>query len=153
MGGVRPLALPKTARLTTQREYDRVHATGLRFHGRFVAARVELLPAARVAESQLGLRVAKRHGNAVLRNRIKRLLREGFRRSRAGWPAPAAVVLMPKTTAWPELKLRDLQDDFERLGRQIARWAEAAASGTARRGADGRRAAQNATDGEPEFDA
>jgi hypothetical protein len=33
---------------------------------------------------------------------------------------------MPKTTAWPDLKLRDLRDDFERLGRQVARWAAAA---------------------------
>lgn len=117
------MGLPQTTRLKTQREYDRVHATGLRFHGRYVAARVELLDTGATTTSQLGLRVAKRHGNAVLRNRIKRLLREGFRRSRPEWPVAAAVVLMPKTTAWPELKLRDLQDDFERLRRQIARWA------------------------------
>ena len=123
MSGVRRLGLPPKARLKTQGEYDRVHATGLRFHGRFVSARVELLGAGAPKASQLGLRVAKRHGNAVLRNRIKRLLREGFRRSRPGWPVAAAVVLMPKTTAWPELKLRDLQDDFERLGRQIVRWS------------------------------
>lgn len=122
------LGFPKTARLRTQRDYDRVHQTGLKFHGRYILARVEVFPEAvgpsgPTRASRLGLRVAKRHGSAVERNRIKRLLREGFRRSRREWEFSADVVLIPKTQAWPELKLRDLQEDFERLERQIRRFA------------------------------
>ncbi|MGH7144492.1 MAG: ribonuclease P protein component [Planctomycetota bacterium] len=123
---------PKSARLRTQREFDRVHRLGLKIHARYFLARVALrdsAPADRrsaeplAADSRLGLRVAKRHGNAVQRNRIKRLLREGFRRVRRDWACAADVVLIPKTHSWDALKLADLQDDFARLERQIRRLA------------------------------
>jgi len=134
MGGAKPFGFPKTARLRTQADYDRVHATGLKFHGRYLLARVAVIPAPCKAGkpprcSRLGLRVAKRHGSAVERNRIKRLLREGFRRSQGDWEFTADVVLIPKTQGWGTLKLCDLQEDFERLERQIRRFAQESTPG------------------------
>ncbi|HTL52591.1 MAG TPA: ribonuclease P protein component [Planctomycetota bacterium] len=129
MSTAKRLGLPPAARLKTQSDYDRVHRTGLKFHGRLFLARVdvfpdEVSPAGPTRDPRLGLRVAKRHGSAVERNRIKRLLREGFRRSRREWEYAADVVLIPKTQGWNEVKLRDLQEDFERLERQIRRFAQ-----------------------------
>ena len=45
---------------------------------------------------RLGLSVSRRVGNAVRRNRIKRLLREAFRLSQCNWPTGYDVVVVVK---------------------------------------------------------
>jgi ribonuclease P protein component len=45
---------------------------------------------------RLGLSVSRKHGNAVERNRLKRLIREAFRLSRHDLPAGLDLVLVPE---------------------------------------------------------
>jgi ribonuclease P protein component len=74
------LGLPKENRLRKPKEFKRVYAAGKRFEGRFMT--VFILPS-ETSFQRLGITASKKAiGNAVARNRAKRLLRESFRLSR-----------------------------------------------------------------------
>jgi ribonuclease P protein component len=63
---------------------------------------------------RLGLAVGRRVGGAVVRNRLKRRLREIFRRHRDVFPAPLDVVVIPLSGA-ERLSFDQLRDQFLRL--------------------------------------
>lgn len=89
----------------------------MKLHGRHVLAlarkRTEPLLAGR-----LGLTVTKKVGNAVIRNRIKRMLREWMRLH--GWvPAGWDVVLVAKDSAARQLHPDDFAPDLTRILRQL----------------------------------
>jgi ribonuclease P protein component len=63
---------------------------------------------------RLGITVTKKVGNAVKRNRIKRLVREFFRRNKALFPADCDVVIMAKRNM-PPLTYQDACRDLTEL--------------------------------------
>ncbi|MBI2807142.1 MAG: ribonuclease P protein component [Planctomycetes bacterium] len=52
---------------------------------------------------RLGLSVSRKIGNAVARNRFKRLYREAFRLTRAELPTGLDLILLPKSSRQPTL--------------------------------------------------
>jgi len=71
-------------------------------------------------ETRLGITVTRKVGNAVRRNRIKRLVREWFRR-RGAEVGSCDLIAIAKRDFPPDLKLASVRED---LDRGLRTWAE-----------------------------
>lgn len=79
-------------RVRRRREYTRIHEAGRRIH----TASFTVIACPRADDgsgARLGCAVSRRVGNAVVRNRVRRLLKEIFRRFAAELPAFDLVVI------------------------------------------------------------
>ncbi|HBT76113.1 MAG TPA: ribonuclease P protein component [Planctomycetaceae bacterium] len=87
---------PKTLRLRKTSQFDRVYK-----HRCSVADGLLIVYAMPndLAYSRLGFAVSRKVGNAVVRNRWKRLIREAFRRNRSQLPSGLDFILLPKRGA------------------------------------------------------
>jgi ribonuclease P protein component len=96
-------------RLRKRREFEECYASGVRVSGRHV--QVFLLPAAGVSRPRLGISVPRRVGPAVARNRVRRRLREIFRRGRALFAEPLSIVVNARPSA-AQASFQELSEDF-----------------------------------------
>jgi putative membrane protein insertion efficiency factor/ribonuclease P protein component len=111
---------PKTARLLARRQFlamsRRSEQPDLTFKtGSFlVVGRSNGLD-----RTRLGVTVTKKTGIAVVRNRLKRQVREFFRLQSAGWPTGLDLLFIARQTAGT-CPRQVIARDLERVGRQIA---------------------------------
>ncbi|RKY25436.1 MAG: ribonuclease P protein component [Planctomycetota bacterium] len=84
-------SFPKSRRLVTNRQFEAVLARKLRVSDGLLTL---YMAENDCGYPRLGVSVAKSCGNAVVRNRLKRLLRESFRQSRDEIPAGFDYLLM-----------------------------------------------------------
>jgi ribonuclease P protein component len=87
---------PKVARLRRRPEFLRLQRGGQRQHTRSFVVIRSPSPG---PLSRLGVTVSTRVGNAVTRNRIKRIVREIFRQRRANLPPATDMVVIAKPGA------------------------------------------------------
>lgn len=100
----RPHAFGKALRLLSRREFLVVQDTGQKVPADCVLALVK--PSATPgADTRVGLTVSTKVGNAVVRNRVRRRLRQLFRTRRAELPKGLDMVLIARNSAataeWP----------------------------------------------------
>ena len=107
---------PRERRVRKKADFDRVYA------GDAFAADSVLVVRGVLNEretTRLGLSVSRKVGNAVVRNRWKRRIREAFRLQFAELPGGLDLVVRPRKGATPVFA--DIKTSLPKLARQIAR--------------------------------
>jgi ribonuclease P protein component len=108
---------PKAVRLLTRREFLEVQDKGQKIPSDCLLglARPNKLPVSRV-----GLTVSSKVGNAVVRARLRRLLREIFRKRRGQWPPGVDVVLVVRQSA-KDASFSEMSRAFDGVTRKLQR--------------------------------
>jgi ribonuclease P protein component len=112
-------SLRRADRLRSTRDFQRVGAAGVRA----VSPNFVVLVSPRRGPGEgtrLGITVTRRVGNAVVRNRIKRRVRETFRRRRGELGRAVDVVVIARRGA-VQLPTRTLESELATLFRDSAR--------------------------------
>jgi ribonuclease P protein component len=114
--------ISKQMRLRRRTEFLEVQSQGTKLHGRHILAiakRRDAVDGQARPCGRLGVTVTRKVGNAVVRNRIKRLLREWMRQH--GWvPVGWDMVLVAKDSAARQLHPDDFAPDLTRILRQLS---------------------------------
>ena len=105
-------------RLRKRRGFEECYASGIRASGRHL--QVFLLP--ETSGQTLGLSVPRRVGTAIVRNRVRRRLREIFRRNRAAFAGRTFRLVVNVRPSAAAASLAELSADLlESVGRALSR--------------------------------
>jgi ribonuclease P protein component len=112
--------LGKKDRLLYRREFLDVQRNGKRFTSQIFLIMWLTAPH---PYTRLGVTVSKKIGNAVVRNRVKRLIREAFRRNKGSFPGGVDLVVI----AYKTVVMASCFD----IEKTLILWAEAYSKGEA----------------------
>ena len=108
---------PRQHRIVRGSDYRAIYGTGVKLNSeRFVLFGRENC----LDHHRLGITVSRKVGGAVVRNRVKRLFREIFRKSAAGLPNHFDLVVNAKRTC-ADANYRDLDAEFVFAARKICK--------------------------------
>jgi len=117
---VRPESFPKAERVRKSDEFTRILQGGRRVRGRLITAVWTIDGEDRDAPNRVGFAAGKRLGNAVLRNRLKRHLREAYRRNKRELPCRGLSIVFLATRATVGRSHAEIRDDLVTVLRGIA---------------------------------
>ncbi len=126
------LAFRSRDRIKTRPEFLACYSQGKKYHSRYFLlfcreADVTHGP----VQTRLGLAMSRKSGNAVQRNRWKRLVREFFRQGQEAFPRGCDIVVVAKRGADPlRLGLTDVANDLHSVLRRVRRDYDEHANGS-----------------------
>jgi ribonuclease P protein component len=87
---------PAAQRVRKRPEFQRIQTAGRRVSTPHFVLLLQARDPGKGGRARLGVTVSRKVGNAVVRNRAKRLIREAFRATRSLWPADMDLVVIVK---------------------------------------------------------
>jgi ribonuclease P protein component len=115
MSGVCAETFPRQLRLRRRSEFRAVQERGRKVHTpHFLLFALDGEP----GEPRFGITASRKVGSAVVRNRLKRFLRETFRRHRAEFPRDKSLVVLVKHAA-VELDAEAVTAEILRASRRL----------------------------------
>ncbi|HEX8310221.1 MAG TPA: ribonuclease P protein component [Chthoniobacteraceae bacterium] len=109
---VKGTGFPKAARLASTGEFQKLKREGTSLHGKFIV--LSVLRSATTSGARIGLITSRRVGGAVVRNRVRRRLREIVRADRALLAADCWLVLIARQRA-AGAAFAELRDEWRSL--------------------------------------
>jgi ribonuclease P protein component len=113
----RSLSFPRTRRLTRESEFERVRREGRAYRGKMLM--VSVLTGSEGGPSRVAFITSRRVGSAVVRNRVRRRLREIVRRHQHEIISGAWVVTIARVLA-TRGSYRQLEDEWLRLAKRAS---------------------------------
>ena len=109
--------LRKEDRVRRRRDYLRIQRYGEKIHLRYFLAMSRMTESGG-SDRRIGITVSKKVGCAVERNRVKRLVREVWRKNRTRFPVKRDVVVIAKRCV-REAGYAEIERDLQQLGRRL----------------------------------
>jgi ribonuclease P protein component len=110
---------PKEERVRRSAEFTRILQEGKRHPGRFLYA-FWIPDGAPPAVNRVGVAVGKRLGKAAVRSRLKRRIREAYRRKKRELPCRGLAIIFRASRHAVGRSSRDIEADVEMLLRLVA---------------------------------
>jgi ribonuclease P protein component len=117
---VRPQGFSKRERIRGSDEFTRILREGKRLRGRFLDVRWFERDEASTDPNRVGVAVGRRIGNAVLRNRLKRRIREAYRRCKGELPCRGIEMIVLATPQSIHRGAAEYEAEMRRLLQEIA---------------------------------
>jgi ribonuclease P protein component len=113
--------LPRPERLRKRAEFVAAQGQGKKLHSDNFLVFVRTRRAVDRPPARLGVTVSKKVGGAVARNRVKRMVREAFRRQKKSFPPGIDVVFVAKRAAADVAFVRVVEEIKKLCHRHFAR--------------------------------
>jgi ribonuclease P protein component len=117
--------LTKAERIRQRAEYLHIQGRGRKLHtpnficfGLSRQAPGEALEASHPSPPRLGVTVSRRVGGSVVRNRVKRLIREAYRRQKAAFPRGTDLVVIARAEA-AQVAYVDVVAELQEVSRRL----------------------------------
>lgn len=112
--------LPKDERIRKSDDFTRILRGGKRVRGSALDVRWCTDGPETGSPNRIGVAVGRRLGKAVLRNRLKRRIREAYRRNKGELPCRGISMIILATPQLAERSAPQVEDEMRRLLRELA---------------------------------